>query len=564
MSRRAKLLLALVVLGALALVSAPFWLALVTVVLLAGSQQQSMGGNPCVSPVVMASSTGQVRLPVVGSFVATSEYGMRSNPGQISHGQYRLHGGIDLAQTPAPSTIVAALDGVVTQTPTTQAGGNAIRIDHGGGVETYYAHLASRAVKTGDQVWAGRAIGTEGSTGNSTGPHLHFEVHIAGERVNPRGWLTQKGVQLPPPGGAGSAPGAVQAPATATSATGSPTLSSETTLIPVSMPTQGSAPRALVSSLPPAVGPYKGTQIEVAAAIIKKGQERGLDTKTITLAVMTGMGESDLINVNHGDSVRNDTIGVFQEGPERGPYAQRMDPAGAADIFYDYLLRVPNYLSLEPTIAAHKAQANRNPYHYRPKWPLAVQMVSTLTADPSILASLPAGGGLAGCLDGQPIGALGEPGSGNGSGAAILTAAKKLLGVPYSWGGGGPSGATRGIYTSASLNGSNTVGVDCSGLVIAAVAQATGITLPHSAEAQGKDQRGRPVPRDWAALQPGDVISFSEDGSGAAGSFGHVGIYAGDGQMIHAPRPGKPVQIVQLRGSTYYEPMAWSIRRFGS
>lgn len=89
-----------------------------------------------------------------------------------------------------------------------------------------------------------------------------------------------------------------------------------------------------------------------------------------------------------------------------------------------------------------------------------------------------------------------------------------------------------------------------------AVHNATGISLPHSAEVQGHDPRGVTVPRDWAQLQPGDVISFSEDGSGAPGSFGHVGIYVGDGQMIHAPSPGKSVEIVQLRGTVYYERMA--------
>ena len=132
--------------------------------------------------------------------------------------------------------------------------------------------------------------------------------------------------------------------------------------------------------LPAAVGDYKGEQVAIAAQIVAAGEARGLDAHAITLAVMTGMGESSLTNVAHGDAARNDTIGVFQEGPERGPYETRMNPAGAAGIFYDYLLeRAPNYRELEPTAAAHKTQANADSDHYRPFWAPAVQMVAALS-----------------------------------------------------------------------------------------------------------------------------------------------------------------------------------------
>ncbi len=65
-------------------------------------------------------------------------------------------------------------------------------------------------------------------------------------------------------------------------------------------------------------------------------------------------------------------------------------------------------------------------------------------------------------------------------------------------------------------------------------------------------------------MRPGDVIAFSEDGTGDMGSFGHVGIYLGDGKMIDAPRPGRTVEVIQLKGSRYYAPMAWVIKRYGS
>jgi len=123
-------------------------------------------------------------------------------------------------------------------------------------------------------------------------------------------------------------------------------------------------------------------------------------------------------------------------------------------------------------------------------------------------------------------------------------------------------GRTLGAYVSGSLDGSHTVGFDCSDLVLYAVYQATGIQLAHSADAQGHDPRGQTISRNWATMQPGDVIAFNEDGTGVRGSFGHVGIYLGGGRMVDASRPGKTVEIVQLRGSRYYEPMAWDIKRY--
>lgn len=528
--------------------------ALMSVITLsAGGASQSA----CYSPVgTVMPAGGPVRMPVTGAYKVTSEFGMRHNPGQINHGQYRLHAGIDLAPVAVGGPIVAASAGVVSSTPTSTGGGNMVVVDHGGGLVTKYLHLASRSVVTGDQVWAGRQLGVEGSTGNVSGEHLHFEVEVNGKPVDPRPWLTAQGLIVPAPGGSGLAPAVAEV---AGDGEVGQVVGGQIGPAPLTPGGDLGLAQPVVSALPAQVGAWKGEQVTNAAYVIKAGQARSLDVWTITVAVMTAMAESSLTNVAHGDAVRADTIGLFQNGPERGPYEQRMDPTGAANIFYDYLLRVPGYHDLEPTIAAHKAQRNADPYHYESRWPDAVQMVATLTDDPQLLANLPAGGAVQGCQDGGP----GEgPGPGDGTGAGIVAAAQHYLGTPYSWGGGDTTGPTTGIYSSASLDGTSTVGFDCSGLVIYAVHHATGITLPHSAEAQGKDSRGTPVPRDWAQLQPGDVISFSQDGSGAPGSFGHVGIYLGDGKMIHAPRPGKSVEVVQLQGSTYYEPMAWSILRY--
>jgi len=232
-----------------------------------------------------------------------------------------------------------------------------------------------------------------------------------------------------------------------------------------------------------------------------------------------------------------------------------MDPTISSTNFFKALMKVPNYLSLEPTIAAHKTQANADPYYYTPFWAPAVEMVSVLTADPELLAKLPPSGPITGCDNPQ-----GPLPAGDGSGQAIVAAAKHHLGTPYSWGGGTIDGPSLGIYSSASLDGTRTVGFDCSGLVLFAVYNSTGVRLDHSAETQGHDPRGTTITRDWAQLQPGDIIAFSRAG-GAPGTFGHVGIYIGNKQMIHAPSPGSSVEIASLE-TPYYSSATWAVKRY--
>ena len=144
-----------------------------------------------------------------------------------------------------------------------------------------------------------------------------------------------------------------------------------------------------MSSLPGQVGRYAGDQVANAAAIIKAGQAMGLDARAITIGVMTAMGESQLVNIDRGDAVGPDARGLFQQRANGawGSYEDRMNPTIAATSFFKALTAVDGYLSLEPTIAAHKVQRNADPYHYAPYWADAVLMVSTLTADPSLLAA---------------------------------------------------------------------------------------------------------------------------------------------------------------------------------
>lgn len=120
------------------------------------------------------------RMPVDGVQL-TSGYGMRDHP--ILR-QRRRHNGVDLA-APSGTPVYATADGVIEMAKYFGSYGNYVQIGHGGDLETRYAHLSSYTVRDGDQVRKGDLIGYIGSTGRSTGPHLHYEVRVAGDPVNP-------------------------------------------------------------------------------------------------------------------------------------------------------------------------------------------------------------------------------------------------------------------------------------------------------------------------------------------------------------------------------------------
>lgn len=80
-------------------------------------------------------------------------------------------------------------DGVVTNASYSGSYGNLVKVDHGNGVETWYAHTSKMYVKKGQEVKAGDEIATVGSTGNSTGPHLHLEIRLNGEHINPQKYV---------------------------------------------------------------------------------------------------------------------------------------------------------------------------------------------------------------------------------------------------------------------------------------------------------------------------------------------------------------------------------------
>ena len=119
-------------------------------------------------------------LPVTGTI--SSRYGVSSKI------RASTHTGLDIAATTGTPIKVVA-DGTITFAAYSGSYGYLVKVDHGNGVETWYGHTSKMLVKEGQAVKAGDTIALVGSTGNSTGPHLHFEVRINGEHVNPQKYL---------------------------------------------------------------------------------------------------------------------------------------------------------------------------------------------------------------------------------------------------------------------------------------------------------------------------------------------------------------------------------------
>jgi murein DD-endopeptidase MepM/ murein hydrolase activator NlpD len=126
---------------------------------------------------------GRFMQPVSGRM--TSGFGMRFHP--ILH-ITRMHTGCDFG-APIGATIRAAAGGVVIHSSYMNGYGNVVIIDHGGGISTVYGHCSRIAVSDGQKVKRGQYIANVGSTGLSTGPHLHFEVRLNGKPVNPLRYL---------------------------------------------------------------------------------------------------------------------------------------------------------------------------------------------------------------------------------------------------------------------------------------------------------------------------------------------------------------------------------------
>ena len=150
--------------------------------LLGGFEQD---GGEVMSPDGTRAPTGTLQWPLPVAGTITSQFGHRVDP---ITGEVSSHTGTDIACAEG-TPILAAADGVVTVANGLDNWGGSygyyIQIDHGGGLETLYAHCSSICVTTGQQVQAEQVIGYVGHTGRATGSHLHFEVRANGNRVNP-------------------------------------------------------------------------------------------------------------------------------------------------------------------------------------------------------------------------------------------------------------------------------------------------------------------------------------------------------------------------------------------
>ena len=125
-----------------------------------------------------------LRWPVRGP--VNSEFGVRNNP--WGTGAKEHHGGIDIG-VPYGEPIKAPAPGIVVLAGPRGEYGNSVTLEHGNQVRSIYGHLSKVLVKSGDHVTKGQVIGLAGSTGRSTGTHLHYEVQVAGHPVNPRSFL---------------------------------------------------------------------------------------------------------------------------------------------------------------------------------------------------------------------------------------------------------------------------------------------------------------------------------------------------------------------------------------
>lgn len=140
-----------------------------------GGPQQTSGGR----------SLTQFGIFPVKNYRLSSKFGPRTNPVTGKHGN---HTGMDFA-TGSGSPIYAVADGTVKSSLFDRIYGNQTILDFGGGVSSMYGHQSKSIVKPGQKVKKGQIIGYVGSTGRSTGPHLHFETWVNNKPVNPLSWF---------------------------------------------------------------------------------------------------------------------------------------------------------------------------------------------------------------------------------------------------------------------------------------------------------------------------------------------------------------------------------------
>ena len=151
---------------------------------------RSLDRNRAETPIARTGISVPSRMPLNDARL-TSDYGMRTHP---VLGGRRSHNGVDLA-APTGTPVYATADGIVGRANRFGSYGLYVQIEHGAKLETRFAHMSKLAVATGQRVHKGDLIGYVGSTGRSTGPHLHYEVRIDGQAVNPIPYMVETEAQ---------------------------------------------------------------------------------------------------------------------------------------------------------------------------------------------------------------------------------------------------------------------------------------------------------------------------------------------------------------------------------
>ncbi|MFF3326962.1 C40 family peptidase [Streptomyces sp. NPDC002889] len=291
--------------------------------------------------------------------------------------------------------------------------------------------------------------------------------------------------------------------------------------------------------------PSPKEQIPNAKVIVATGVQMKISARGQVIALATALQESGLRNLDHGD---RDSLGLFQQRPSQGwgTREQILDPVYASTKFYTALKSLKDWENMPITIAAQKVQKSGFPDAYAKHEPLATALQQAIAPTLGTAAAGPAGtspafsGGLggAGCVTQAgtdygdiPPGTLPEgyqiPASAPMPARNAIRWALGQLGTPYQWGG-----------TCTNPHGSNPRDrCDCSSLMQRAYGVA-GIEITRTTYTQIND--GRAVPAN--ALQPGDLV-FTE---GSASRPEHVSMVIGDGLVVHAPKPGRVVEVAKL------------------
>ncbi|WP_405088103.1 C40 family peptidase [Microbispora sp. NBC_01389] len=360
------------------------------------------------------------------------------------------------------------------------------------------------------------------------------------------------------------------------------------------------APPDAVQRVPVARFGLSSQQIANAQEIINVATKLGLPRRAAEIALGTTIQESGLTNLRTGTG----SYGLFQQQPSQGwgTKQQVTDPSHAARSFYTRLVEIPDWehmpLTQTAALVQHPREDLRDAYaKHEPRAKALVALlwksgsprraaVDTATSD-DIRVSIQAAAGLsvprdelvasitrdlasqdsgeqldpdeikkraddivttvAGQLCRELKSQLGDPTDGDaplmlpsGRGAIAVRAALHMIGVPYSWGGGGPGGPSFGTG-----RGAGTKGFDCSGLTEYAWSKA-GVGIGSSTGPQWHS--GKHV--DRSQLQPGDLVFFAYNPHNPS-TIHHVGLYIGEGKMVHAPRTGSRVQIAPMSRSDH-------------